>query len=74
MHIAWVKLLDDGLGSSLDLCQRLLAEEIMPIVRLQRSGPLPHTLTSQEKATIGRLVDVGVRYFELENEPDLLYE
>jgi len=74
MHITWLKLLDDGLGSSLGLCQRLLAEGIMPIVRLQRSGPLPHTLTSQEKATIGRLVDVGVRYFELENEPDLPYE
>ena len=41
MGIKWVKLLDDSGGSSLELCKRLLAADIMPIVRLYRPSPNP---------------------------------
>ena len=74
MAIKWVKLLDDGGGSSLELCKRLLAAEIMPIVRIFRATPNPGVIGSREVDTIKRLVAVGVRYFETNNEPDLSAE
>ncbi|MGQ9489881.1 MAG: MSCRAMM family protein [Anaerolineae bacterium] len=71
MKIKWVKLLDDGGGSSLELCQRLLAADIMPVVRLYRLEPNPGHIGGREEETIRRLVAAGVRYFETNNEPDL---
>ena len=71
MKIKWVKLLDDGGGSSLELCQRLLAADIMPIVRLYREAPNPGHIGGREEETLRRLIAVGVRYFETNNEPDL---
>ena len=74
MGIKWVKLLDDGGDSSLELCKRLLAAEIMPIVRIFRATPNPGAIGSREVDTIKRLVAEGVRYFETNNEPDLSAE
>ena len=74
MGIKWVKLLDDGGDSSLELCKRLLAAEIMPIVRIFRATPNPGVIGSREVDTIKRLVAEGVRYFETNNEPDLSAE
>ena len=71
MHIKWVKLLDDGGGSSLELCETLLAHGIMPIVRLYRREPNPGHIGGREEDTIRRLVALGVRYFETNNEPDV---
>ena len=71
MHIKWLKVIDDGTGASRPLCERLLQEGIMPIVRLQRAHPRPRRLTSEERETIRALVDMGVRYFEIDSEPDL---
>jgi hypothetical protein len=71
MGVKWVKLLDDSGGSSLDLCKRLLAAEIMPIVRLFRAAPNPGAIGGRETDAIKRLVAAGVRYFETNNEPDL---
>jgi hypothetical protein len=74
MKIKWVKVLDDGGGSSLEVSQRLLAADIMPVVRLYRSEPNPGTIGGREEETIRRLVAAGVRYFETNNEPDLAVE
>ncbi len=71
MKIKWVKLLDDGGGSSLELCQRLLAADIMPIVRMYRGTPNPGHIGGREEDAIRRLAAAGVRYFETNNEPDL---
>ena len=71
MHIKWVKLLDDSGGSSLEVCQRLIAADIMPVVRLWRGEPNPGHIGGREEDTIRRLVAIGVRYFETNNEPDL---
>jgi len=71
MNIKWVKLLDDGGGSSLELCTRLLAAGIMPIVRLYRLEPNPGHIGGREEDTVRRLVAQGVRYFETNNEPNL---
>jgi hypothetical protein len=74
MHIKWVKLLDDSGGSSLEVCQRLLEADIMPVVRLYRQEPNPGTIGGREEDTIRRMVAAGVRYFETNNEPDLPVE
>jgi len=71
MSIKWLKVMDDGGGSSLEMCRRLLAVDIMPVVRLYRKQPNPGSISGRELDTIRRLVDVGVRYFETNNEPDL---
>ncbi|NOX61411.1 MAG: carboxypeptidase regulatory-like domain-containing protein [Chloroflexi bacterium] len=71
MQIKWVKVLDDSGGSSLELCQTLLANGIMPIVRMYRERPNPGRISGREMDAIRRLIDAGVRYFETNNEPDL---
>jgi hypothetical protein len=71
LHIKWVKLLDDGNGSALEVCERLLAAEIMPIVRFYRQQPNPSGIGRRELTTVHRLVAAGVRYFETNNEPDV---
>lgn len=74
MKIKWVKIMDDGGGSSLELCQRLLAVDIMPIVRFYRLEPNPGHIGGREEDTLRTLVAAGVRYFETNNEPDLAAE
>ena len=71
MHIKWLKVVDDGRGSSAVFCERLIKEGIMPVVRLERARPHPRRLSPEEKDAIRRLVDVGVRYFEIDHEPDV---
>ena len=74
MNIKWVKLLDDGGGSSLKVCEALLAEGIMPVVRLYRHRPNPGHIGGREVETVKNLVALGVRYFETNNEPNLSCE
>ncbi|MFZ2359702.1 MAG: carboxypeptidase-like regulatory domain-containing protein, partial [Anaerolineae bacterium] len=71
MKIKWVKLLDDGGGSAMALCRKLVAADIMPVVRLFMAQLNPSYLTSRELDTVSRYVDEGVYYFESNNEPDL---
>jgi hypothetical protein len=74
LRIKWVKLLDDSGGSSLELCERLLEADIMPVVRLYRQEPNPGHIGGREEDTIRRMVAAGVHYFESNNEPDLPVE
>ncbi|HDN80926.1 MAG TPA: hypothetical protein ENG33_10735 [Chloroflexi bacterium] len=74
MGFTWVKLLDDGGGSSLELCKVLLENGIMPVVRLYRYQPNPGHIGGREDQTVGKLVEIGVRYFETNNEPNLAVE
>ena len=74
LNIKWVKLLDDSGGSSTEVCERLLAADIMPIVRLYRFAPNPDHMGGREAETVRSLVAKGVRYFETNNEPDLAAE
>lgn len=71
MHMKWIKLLDDGDGSSLELCRRLIDAGMMPVVRLFRERPNPGRVGGREISGIRKLVKAGVRYFETNNEPDL---
>lgn len=74
LHIRWLKVLDDGGGSSLRLCERLLSEGIMPVVRLYRLQPNPGHIGGREERTLSDLAKAGVRYIETNNEPDLQVE
>lgn len=81
LNIKWFKVLDD-VGSSAPLCAKLLAVGIFPIVRMIRRDPPPNDtpepnpghLGSSEEKTLRQLIDLGVRYFETNNEPNLSIE
>ncbi len=81
MGCKWFKVLDDA-GDSLPFCEKLLAAGIFPIVRILRRDPPPNDspepnpghIGPAEEETIRRLVAVGVRYFETNNEPNLSAE
>jgi len=81
MGVKWFKVLDSG-GDSIVLCEKLLAAEIFPIVRIIRRDPPPNDtpepnpghINAAEEETIRRLIGVGVRYFETNNEPNLAAE
>lgn len=69
------KLLDDGSGSVLEFARKLRANNIMPIVRMQREKPNPGTLRPQALSNVKRYIDEGItRWFEVNNEPNLHYE
>lgn len=75
LGISWMKILDDGSGSSFQTAHRLIKEcDIMPIVRFYRHRPNPHTITGREVDTARRYVGIGACYFETNNEPDLTLE
>lgn len=68
MGIKWVKVYNhDG---ALDFVELLLAEGIMPVVRIYRPNPNPSRLGVKELVHIEALVRAGVRYFEFNSEPD----
>jgi hypothetical protein len=69
MGVKWVKVFNhDG---ALDFCELLLAEGIMPVVRIYRPSPNPGRLGVKELVLIDALIRTGVRYFEFNNEPDV---
>lgn len=77
LGVKWVKVIDDK-ADSLPFCERLVAAGIFPIVRVMRRDlppndapqPNPGHLSAREEMTIKKLIDVGVLYFETNNEPD----
>lgn len=74
MGIKWFKLLDDA-GSNVHFSTELLNIGVMPIIRLYIDAPNPGRITDDRRvdwvATIRRYVNAGVRYFEINNEPNL---
>ena len=74
MHIKWVVFLNDGtnIGSNDYLVDKLVANGIMPIMRLFRSGVQPYD------GNVGALVRHyrarGVLYYQLYNEPNVNIE
>lgn len=74
MHIKWVVFLNDGtnIGSNDYLVDKLVANDIMPVMRLFRSGVQPYD------GNVGALVRHyrarGVYYYQLYNEPNVNIE
>lgn len=77
LGVKWLRVLDDN-GDSLSLCGKLLSAGIFPIVRIVRRDlppndtpePNPGHISAREEVTIRKLIDLGVLYFETNNEPD----
>jgi hypothetical protein len=74
MHIKWVVFLNDGtnIGANDYLVDRLVAADVMPVMRLYRSALLPydgniHQLVAHYRAK-------GVYYYQLYNEPNVNIE
>ncbi len=74
MHIKWVVFLNDGtsIGANDYLVDKLVANGIMPVMRLYRAGVLPYD------GNLGELVAHyrarGVYYYQLYNEPNVNIE
>jgi LysM repeat protein len=77
LGIKWVRVVDDS-GDSIPFCEKLLHAGIFPIVRIVRRDlppndtpePNPGHISAREELTIKKLIDLGVYYFETNNEPD----
>ncbi len=68
LGVKWVKIADQR--GALPLSKALLAARIMPIVQVVRETAGPGPLLAEELEDVERLVAAGVRYFELDGEPD----
>ena len=68
LGVKWVKIADQR--GALALSRALLAAQIMPIVQIVREGAGGGRLSAGELEEVERLVEAGVRYFELDSEPD----
>ena len=68
LGVKWVKIADQR--GALQLSKALLAAQIMPIVQIVRETVGPGPLSDEELAEVEKLVEAGVRYFELDSEPD----
>ena len=68
MGVKWVKIADQR--GALVLSRALRAAQIMPIVQIVREASGPGRLSAGELEEVERLVEAGVRYFELDSEPD----
>ncbi|MCB0030357.1 MAG: hypothetical protein KDE28_20745 [Anaerolineales bacterium] len=71
MHIKWVVFLNDGteIGQNDYLVDKLVANGIMPVMRLFRSGVLPYD--GQVGPMVAHYRARGVYYFQLYNEPNV---
>jgi hypothetical protein len=68
MGVKWVKIFNhDG---AIDFAELLLAEGIMPVVRIYRPSPYPSAFDLRDIVHIDALIRAGVRYFEFNPEPD----
>ena len=68
LGVKWVKIADQR--GALQLSKALLAARIMPIVQVVRETEGPGPLLAEELEEVERLVAAGVRYFEIDGEPD----
>ena len=68
LGVKWVKIADQR--GALELSRALLAAQVMPIVQIVREAAGPGRLSAAELEEVERLVEAGVRYFELDSEPD----
>jgi len=76
MGLKWAKVMAGG-NSALDFCSFLIGNGIEPIVRIYRPEPNPGTMVNDDpfgRDSIELYVQRGVRYFEVNNEPNLLLE
>jgi len=70
MGITWYK----SLCTQVDWAKRLLDAGITPVIRLYKGQQFPGRLDAAQLEDAARLVDVGVQYFEVGNEPNLAGE
>mmetsp|Transcript_48703 Transcript_48703/g.105669 ORF Transcript_48703/g.105669 Transcript_48703/m.105669 type:complete len:509 (-) Transcript_48703:191-1717(-) len=68
MKVKWVKVIVSPDYMADGVCKRLIDLGIMPVVRFISKNPT--TVNGNVMNTITRLIGLGVRYFETNNEPD----
>ena len=70
MNVHWYK----DMSCDVDWCKRLLDADIEPVVRLYQGEQFPGRLSGDRFEAAQRLIDAGVAYFEIGNEPNLTGE
>jgi len=70
MGIYWYK----DMSCDVSWCKRLLDAGIEPVVRLYQGEQFPGRLSNDRFEAARRLIDAGVFYFEIGNEPNLTCE
>lgn len=76
MGVTWLKLLSGG-TSALECARYFMGRGIMPVVRLFRASPNPGCMVEDDplgRGAVAQFVAAGVKYFEVNNEPNLLDE
>lgn len=68
MGLKWVKIIVPPDYNADALVKRLVDIDVMPVCRFVSKNP--SRLDPSMEATIKRLIDLGARYFETNNEPD----
>ncbi|MEM7028259.1 MAG: hypothetical protein AAF629_01610 [Chloroflexota bacterium] len=68
MGLKWIKVNVPPDYNAEAISKRLIDIEVMPVCRFIVKNPAK--INSSIEASIGRLIDLGVRYFETNNEPD----
>ncbi len=71
MGCKWYKLLDSDTRDNDPWIQRLILNGVAPIVRLFQSEQFPGRLAGNLMMRAAKLVEMGVKYFEIANEPNL---
>jgi len=74
MGISWVTFLNEGtnIGDNDYLVEQLVANGIMPVMRIYTPGLVP--LEGDLEATVRHYRQLGVHYYQLYNEPNLVFE
>jgi hypothetical protein len=74
MHMKWSVFLNDGtnVGTNDYLVRKLVSAGIMPVMRVYTPGLVP--LEGDLESMVRHYVNLGVRYFQLYNEPNLTVE
>jgi len=74
MQLSYVKIIDDGGGSGLQLANRLVDLGIMVVVRMYWPQQNPGNIGSRGMDAMREYIKRGVVYVEVNNEPDLALE
>jgi hypothetical protein len=74
LGIKWFKILSSGQPENVRLCESLIENGITPVVRLYTHEQFPNSMSDTLMQHVFDLIDVGVLYFEIGNEPNLPHE
>ncbi len=71
--VSWIKVVANG-ANAIEFVKEMKQNDIEPIIRLYRAGPVPNFLAQSDLAAVAAYIQAGASYFESTNEPNLHIE